>query len=165
MVNDMKITNYLSEVSESFSNYWFEIKGIIYAVFIFLQIDLDIVKLLSILMICDTALGVIKAIYIDKIRFTFKKLLWGIVSKSTILLIPMILALVSLGLGFNFVWLVQIVLKILIVSEGISAITNILSIKEKRNIENTDYISKLLHAIRNFLTKSIDKLFKQINEK
>lgn len=111
-------------------------------------------------MIVDTSLGAIKAIHLDDLRFTFRKLLWGIVSKATILLIPMLLALVSLGLGYDFKWVVQIVLKILIVSEGISSITNILSIKEKKNIENTDYISKLLHSTRNFLKNKLDKLFK-----
>jgi len=160
----MRLTTYISQSSEILADYWYEIKTVLYLVFVFLNIDFDIVKLLSILMFTDTLLGVIKAIYINKIKFTFRKLLWGIVSKATILLIPMILALTSLALGFDFVWLVHIVLKILVVSEAISAITNILSIKERKNIENTDYISKLLHIIRNFLVKTIDKLFKQIEK-
>lgn len=161
----MKIENYISTISETFSSYWFEFKSTLYVIFVFLNIDIDIVKLLSVLMVADTVLGVIKAVYIDKIRFTFKKLLWGIVSKSTILLIPMILALTSLALGFNFRWIVDIVLKILVVSEAISSITNILSIKERKNIHNTDYISKLLHLIRDLLTKTINKMFEQIDKK
>ena len=158
----MKLSNYIGTISESLQNYWFEIKALLYATFIFLQIDIDIVKILSILMITDTVLGVIKSIYVSKLRFTFKKLLWGIVSKSTILLIPMILALVALVLGFDFKWLVELVLKILVVSEAISAITNILSIKEKKNIEDTDYISRLLHAIRNFFDKQLSNLIEKI---
>lgn len=115
-------------------------------------------------MLIDTSLGILKSLYLKELKFTFKKLLWGIVSKSTILLIPMLLALVSLGVGYDFKWIVDIVLKILIVSEAISSITNILSMKEKKNIENTDYVSKILHAIRDFLKKTIEKLIKKVED-
>lgn len=157
----MQINNYLSNFSGTLAEYWHEIKTLVYVIFTFLNIDMDIVKILSILMAVDTTLGAIKALYLKELRFTFKKLLWGIVSKSTVLLIPMLLALVSLGLGYDFKWVVDIVLKILIVSEGISSITNILSIKEEKNIENTDYVSKLLHAIRDFLKNKMEGLIKR----
>lgn len=160
----MKITNYLNETSETLGHYWQEIKLGLYFIFGVLSVDINIVKWLSILMVIDTVLGVAKAVYVHKLKFTFKKLLWGIVSKATILLIPMILALVALALGFDFKWLVEIVLKILVVSEAISSITNILSIKERKNIENTDYISKLLHAIRYFFARYLDKLFEKLNK-
>lgn len=160
----MKIQNYIAFFSETIAEYWHEIKLVVYGVFVFLQLDIDIVKVLSYLMITDTVLGTIKAIYVSKLKFTFKKLLWGFVSKCTILTIPMILALVSKGMGFEFKWVVVVVLKVLIVSEGISSITNILSIKEKKQIENTDYISKLLHAIRNFYTKKINEFINKFND-
>jgi len=160
----MKFVDYVAQKTDWLADYWYEIKMVIYAVFAFLQIDLDIVKILSVLMVIDTILGVIKSLYINKLQFSFKVLLWGIVSKSTILLIPMILALVALVLGFDFKWLVEIVLKILVVSEGISSITNILSIKERKNIENTDYISKLLHGIRDTLNNIISKLFSNLQK-
>lgn len=160
----MRLTNYISTFSTTISDFWQEIKTAIYILFAFLNIDMDIVKILSILMISDTILGVIKVIYLKELKFTFKKLLWGIVSKSTILLVPMLLALVSLGLGYDFKWIVDIVLKVLIVSEGISSVTNILSIKEGKNIENTDYISKLLHAVRNFLNNKIEEFIKKFED-
>ena len=159
----MKIQHYIALFSETVAEYWHQIKLVVYGVFVFLQLDIDIVKVLSYLMITDTVLGTIKAIYVSKLKFTFKKLLWGFVSKCTILTIPMILALVSKGMGFEFKWVVVVVLKVLIVSEGISSITNILSIKEKKQIENTDYISKLLHAIRNFYTKKINEFINKFN--
>lgn len=159
----MKIQQYIAFFSSTLADYWHEIKFVIYALFVFLQIDFDVVKILSYLMISDTVLGTIKAVYVSKIKFTFRKLMWGFVSKCTVLTIPMILALVSQGVGFDFKWVVVVVLKVLIVSEGISAITNILSIKEKRQIENTDYISKLLHAIRNFYTKKINEFISKFN--
>lgn len=160
----MKITSYLSETSEMLAYYWQEIKLVIYVIFGALSIDINIVKWLSVLMIVDTVLGSIKAVYVSKLKFTFRKLLWGIVSKATILAIPMILALVALALGFDFKWLVEIVLRILVISEAISSITNILSIKEKKNLENTDYISKLLHTLRSFFARYLDKLFEKMEK-
>lgn len=160
----MRLTNYISTFSTTIADFWQEIKTAIYLLFAFLNIDMDIVKILSILMLIDTSLGILKSLYLKELKFTFKKLLWGIVSKSTILLIPMLLALVSLGVGYDFKWIVDIVLKILIVSEAISSITNILSMKEKKNIENTDYVSKILHAIRDFLKKTIEKLIKKVED-
>lgn len=160
----MRLVNYISTFSITIADFWQEIKTAIYLLFVFLNIDMDIVKILSALMLIDTSLGIMKSLYLKELKFTFKKLLWGIVSKSTILLIPMLLALVSLGVGYDFKWIVDIVLKILIVSEAISSITNILSMKEKKNIENTDYVSKLLHAIRDFLKKTIEKLIKKVED-
>lgn len=160
----MKLSNYLSNFSGVLSEYWQEIKTIIYIAFAFLNIDMNTVKILSMLMAIDTTLGVIKSMYLKELRFTFKKLLWGLVSKSTVLLIPMLLALVSLGLGYNFKWVVELVLKILIVSEAISSITNILSIKEEKNIENTDYVSRLLHTIRDSLKNKMKNFIEKIED-
>lgn len=160
----MKLSNYLSSLSGVLSEYWQEIKTIIYIAFAFLNIDMNTVKILSILMAIDTTLGVIKSMYLKELRFTFKKLLWGLVSKSTVLLIPMLLALVSLGLGYNFKWVMELVLKILIVSEAISSITNILSIKEEKNIENTDYVSRLLYTIRDSLKNKMKNFIEKIED-
>lgn len=154
-------------MSGGISHYWEEIKITIYTLFVSLNVDIDVVKILSILMITDTILGVIKSMYVSKLNFYFKILLWGIVTKCTVLTIPMILALSAKGLGYNFTWIVDAVLKIIIVSETISSITNILAIKEKRNIKNTDYISKMLHLIRDFFINLGNKFilgFKNIKD-
>lgn len=159
----MTFKDYIGETSEIARDYWHEIKIGIYFIFGFLQMDINIVKILSILMIIDTVLGVWKSVRVNHLKFTFKKLLWGIVSKATILLIPMILALTALAIGFDFRWLVELVLKILVVSEALSSITNIISIKENKNLENTDFVSVLLHGIRDFFKKYLDKLFQKLN--
>lgn len=160
----MKLSEYISQWSSFIGEYLHEIKLIAYVIFVGLNINIDVVKLLSYLMVIDSVLGVAKTIRIPKLRFTFRKLLWGLVSKALLLLIPIILAVSSLALGYDFKWLVDVVLKILIVSETISSITNILSVREKKEIKNTDYISVMLHAIRKFFTSKIDKFLKDINK-
>jgi len=156
----MDITAYLNSFSKGLAEYWYELKAFLYLIFVFLSIDIDTAKTLSLLMIIDTVLGVSKTLRIKKITFDFKELLWGIVSKCTVILIPILLAVTALGLGFDFTLLVNVVFKILIVNETISALTNILSIKKRKNIKNTDYVSLLIYKLKNFLKNIINKLLK-----
>jgi hypothetical protein len=81
-----------------------------------------------------------------------------------ILSVPMILALMAKGLSFDFTYFVKAVINILIVNEGISCVTNIISIKSKKRIENTDYVTMLLQAIHRGLTKIIQKLLGVLEE-
>ena len=137
------------------------IKAAAYGLFIFLEIPIDLVHTLGILMMVDTGLGIIKALRLgDKV--SFRILLWGMVTKLAVLIIPMILALIGKGLGLGFIWFVLTVLKVLIVAEGISCITNVLSIKSGKKIENTDYITALLHSIRKGLSAIIKRFLTTI---
>jgi toxin secretion/phage lysis holin len=138
------------------------VKTFLYGVFLFLDIDTDIVKILAILMAIDTVLGVFKSIRLKR-KVSFKKLVWGMVTKTSVLIVPMILALVAKALSFDFSWFVNAVLNILVLSEAFSSITNIISIKEGKELENTDFITKLLHAVRTGLSNLINKLFNIIN--
>jgi hypothetical protein len=123
------------------------VKVSIYTFFIYLGIEVDIVKVLFALMFLDTALGMIKA-GVLKQAITFEKLLLGIITKLSVLIIPMVIALVAKGLSFDFHWFVLAILNILIVAEGFSSIGNILSIKSKKRVENVDFITLLLKVIR-----------------
>ena len=138
------------------------VKTFLYGVFLFLDIDTDIVKILAILMAVDTVLGIFKAVRLKR-KISFKRLVWGMITKVSVLIVPMILALVARALSFDFSWFVNAVLNILVLSEAFSAITNIISIKDAKELENTDFITKLLHSIRAGLSKLINKLFNVIN--
>jgi phage-related holin len=132
-----------------------EIKAVIYTTFVFLNIDVDIVKILMLLMLLDTIFGIWKAIVLSK-KVRFKILYFGLTTKTLILLIPMTLALVGKGLKtYDFTPLVDITLKILVVSEGFSVFTSMYVIKTKKEVENIDLISMLLSAIRKGLLNLI----------
>ena len=138
-----------------------EIKAALYTTFIFLNIDLDIVKILILLMIFDTAFGVTKSLVLgDKV--SFKILFFGLSTKMLVLLIPMTLALVGKGLNYDFTPMVNVVLKVLVVAEGISIFTSMYSIKTKQKVENIDFISMLLNSIRKGLTKILKMWLGQI---
>ena len=141
------------------------VKTILYGVFIFLDIKIGTVKVLFYLMIIDSFLGIVKSLRLGN-KFDCRVLIWGMVAKLSLLFIPFNIALIAKGLEFNnFTMFVTITMNILIVNEGISVITNILSIKLKKTIENNDYITLLLHKVRDFLIKFINKMLGDIDEK
>ena len=114
-------------------------------------------------MVIDSILGIIKALRLDE-KVSIKILVWGIITKLLLLVIPMTVALIAKGLSFDLTQFVVIIIDIIVVSEGISIITNIISIKTKQQLENTDFITKLLISIKNVLTFAMKKLFKAIDD-
>ena len=140
-----------------FADGWMAFKGFVYGAFVFLDINIDIVQVLGALMFLDTILGVIKTFVLGN-KFSFKKLLFGLLSKAAVLIVPMVLALTAKALSFDFNWFVNAVLDILVIAEAFSAITNVISIKEKKELENTDFITILLKKIRSGLKGLIGNL-------
>lgn len=138
-------------------------KSCLYALFIYLGIKTGTAMILFWLMVIDSVLGIGKALRLGE-KFSFKILLWGMITKISILLIPLVVALVGKGLNLDFTYFVIAVINILIVNEGISAITNILSMKTKTRIENADYITMLLKLIRRFFAGIIQRFFSTLEE-
>lgn len=148
---------------EFFNNHINEIKTTIYLVFVSLNIDTDIVKVLMYLMAFDTGSGILKSIALGE-KFNFKILFFGICSKIMILIIPMVLALVGRGISktYDFSPVLDSVLRILVISEGLSTITNFYVIKTKKEIQNIDIVTLLLSAIRkgmlSIINSTLDKI-------
>jgi|AntRauTorcE11897_2_1112592.scaffolds.fasta_scaffold68876_1 phage-related holin len=160
----MSLKLFLEKLTNLDPDIWEYITYLTYAAFAYLSLDIDIVRILMWLMIIDTFFGAIKAVRVAKIKFSLKTMLWGILTKATILTIPMILALVALGLGYDFIWLIDIVIKILVLHEGISIITNMISIRQNKNIINADIISVMLLKIREVFTDLVKKLTGDISK-
>ena len=154
----MKLRDFLGLTEEAIVS----IKIAIYAIFGYLGIDGDVVEVLFFLMCADTILGATKAVVLGR-PFSFKKLLWGMVTKMAVLIIPMIIALVAKGLSFDFKWFVLAILNVLVVAEGFSSLSNILSIKSKKDVKNVDFVSILLHAVRKGLTNIVRKYILSIS--
>ena len=139
-----------------------ELKLLLYGLFVYLEIEIEMVKVLFFLMVIDTVLGVIKTLVLGHL-FSFKKMALGFVSKLAVLLIPMALALMSKGLNYDFKWFVTIVMDLLIVSDGISIFSNVIAIKTKQEVENFDAMTRVLKVIRNSLIKLFRKLLTTID--
>ena len=65
----------LNSVGEVLKGFTLEIKYLLYIMFLYLNIDIDVFKILILFMALDTTVGVVKVIRIDYKSFSFSKLL------------------------------------------------------------------------------------------
>ncbi len=125
-----------------------ELKYLLYAMFIYLDIDIDAFKILFWFMLIDTIAGTLKALKMNYKEFSFKKLLWGLISKMGILIIPLIVALLFKAIGKDMLFGVELVVKILTVSEFISVISNIYTVKTGIAVKDIDIFTMLFKFLR-----------------
>lgn len=145
------------------SNHVNEVKALIYSAFLFLNIDPEVVNILMWLMLFDTLFGIFKALKLGE-HFNFKVLFFGLCTKCLVLLLPMTLALVAKGVNnaWDFTSLVDAVLRLLVVAEGLSIITSMYVIKTGVRVKNFDIFTLLLSSIRKGLQSIITSLLKKI---
>lgn len=138
-----------------------EIKAFLYGIAIYLQIDTDIVYILITLIFTDMLLGAIKSVSVPEMEFKTSAFWVGLLKKALLLIVIMVLALIARGLGFkDFKEMVSMVIKIMILNEGISIINSIRSIKDKKEHKSNDFISILIEKIGQYLTKKMDLFIK-----
>ena len=146
----------LKKIEEAF-------KLIAYPVFIYLNINIEIIAILCVLMIIDSTVGPGAAVRIGE-QFKFKKLIWGMILKIMTLGIPITVALMGKGLGYDLSMLVDWSIKIMILSEAYSILGNIYSIKTKKPVKDIDFLSLLLQGLRGFIYKNVKKIISYIED-
>ncbi len=137
------------------------LKHAFYVVFAYLEIDIEVFIILIGFMSIDSFSGAIASVRLGN-KFNFKTLIWGFCLKLCFLIIPLTVALLGKGLGQNYSLGVDIVMKVLILSEFYSFIGNIYTAKNKKKVEKIDVISMLLKSIRILLKKIIQGFLKKI---
>ena len=145
-----KIINYISDAL-------IEVKYLLYALFMFLEIDLDIFKVLIYFMAIDTVFGSLKVLVRSHKKFSFKILILGLISKLGLLIIPLVVALLIKGIGGDFNLGVVLIIKILIVSEFLSSIGNIYTIKTGKEVKDIDIFTMLFKFLRCISIKILSK--------
>lgn len=142
-------------------SYLDKLKVLLYGLFAYLQIDQESVGILVALMCLDTVFGAIKAVRLGK-KFSFKELLIGFILKLSILIIPLVVALLGKQVGYDLTIVVDIVMTILSISEAISIFGNIYSARTRKEIKKIDFISMLLISLRNSLKSIGEVLFEKL---
>jgi hypothetical protein len=134
-----------------------------YGVFAYLDIPIEIFNILVTFILLDTCFGVLKAYRLGQ-NVRIKLLLWGFCLKISILILPLIVALLAKGLQMDFVLLIDIVIKILILSEAYSVFGNIYAIKNKKELKKMDIISMALIAFRKMTKYHLEKALIKIEQ-
>lgn len=110
--------------------------------------------ILASLMAIDFFAGIGKSISLG-IPITSHRVKVGVLSKMSVLFIPLVVAITAKGLGADFEWLVGWSISIFILSEAYSIIANVYSIKTLKDAPEWDVMSILLRKIRS-LIDSVD---------
>jgi hypothetical protein len=137
-----------------------EIKTLLYSFLIYLKIDHDIAIIVVVLIFTDMFIGAIKSVSLPTMKFSIAIFWQGLIKKSILLTIVMVLALTAKGLGFDdFKLMVTTVIKIMILNECISIFNSCRSILDKKQHKSSDFISKLIEIIGKYLLFYVEKLF------
>jgi len=137
-----------------------EIKTLLYSFLVYLNIDYDVAIIMIVLIFTDMFVGAVKSVALPAMSFSIETFWAGLIKKSILLIIVMVLALTARGLGFaDFRLMVTTVIKIMILNECISIFNSCRSVLDKKQHKSSDFISKLIELIGNYLLFYIDKLF------
>lgn len=134
------------------------IKALIYSLFIFLEIDINVFNILFILIISDMATGIIKSIRLKELKFTFSRMWSGFLAKMVLISVPMLVALIGKAFQGDFDLFLSGTIKAIILTEGISVLTNLMSIYKEKHFDNPDYLYQLMKTIRRFFDDKFKKM-------
>lgn len=137
------------------------IKVLAYSLFIFLDINIDVFNILFWLIVIDMGTGVGKTIAIKEYKFKFRTLYSGIMAKLIIILIPCVVALVLKAFTEDYDLFLNGVMKLIILTEGISIITNCMSVYKRENFQNPDYLYLLMKTIRDYFDRKFQQILKK----
>lgn len=127
------------------------------------------VKMLTILMIFDIITGVLKSYFTKGGNSIRSKVFFaGLCSKLFILIIPMLIQVLAKGIDKDFSFLVNWSFNWLMIAEFYSFITNIKSIRERKNLKEYDAFTMILNTLQNYFLAFLEvtrKTLFQKNEK
>lgn len=115
----------------------------------FIGVSYGLIFLLWFFMCSDTILGLAASVIVDGWESITKTRFWaGILTKISILFIPLSLALTGALAGFDLNIFVFTSIYVLIANDAISCYTNLLSLKTKKRYINRDLVEMLINALR-----------------
>lgn len=122
----------------------------------YLDIDSEVIAIFSVLLVIDLITGWSKTIAVgDKPKS--RRLAKGIIAKSVLILVPLVMALGFKALHIDATIVFYIVIDALILSEVYSIIGNIYTIRTGKYAEEYDVMSKILKIIRTMLNKLLEE--------
>ena len=116
----------------------------------YLEISQEPFALFAILLMIDYVTGLVKAQALN-ISITSNKMKYGIISKLSLLFIPIVLAIAAKAVGVDSHYILMSGINILIISEVYSIIGNIYSTRTKEELPEYDAVAMIGKKIRNFL--------------
>lgn len=122
----------------------------------YLGINGEAYFLLAVLLFIDYITGIMKAKSLGHC-ITSNKMKYGVISKFSLLFIPVILAIGAKAVGADFKTILTVGINILVLSEVYSVIGNVYSIRTKQELPEYDAVAMIGHKIRSALVRISDE--------
>lgn len=122
----------------------------------YLGINGEAFFMLAILLMIDYITGIMKARTLGHC-ITSNKMKYGVISKMSLLFIPIILAIGAKAVGADFKSILTVGINILVISEIYSVIGNVYSIRTKNELPEYDAVAMIGHKLRSILIKLSDE--------
>lgn len=133
-------------------------KNLTYIPVFILGLPLESFGILSIFLVFDVVTGVAKSWAIHgKLSLTSRRFAVGIISKLSMLCVPLLLAAAGKGVGIDLTAIARGALSLLIFSEGYSILGNMISIRTGKETHEFDAVTFVLTRIQNFMLQYIKK--------
>lgn len=138
-----------------------QLTAILYGLVAVLQINQTVLFWFCVVMGIDMILGAVKSIVVQELKFSTKIFFSGMMRKLALIVLILLCATLGKGLGFsNLESLITVIIRILMISEGISAFYCFKSIWTGKEEKPADFISKFIDLIIKYLNNKIEKLIK-----
>ncbi len=124
---------------------------------VYLQLSWESMTFLAILLLIDFITGIAKVYIINKKELKSYRAIAGIISKTSILLIPLVLSIAAKQVGYDMRLFTDAIISMLILAETFSIIGNIRSIHTGKRVEEIDAISFVLTKV----SKVVEALLKR----
>lgn len=131
-------------------------KNLAYIPAMYLGLSVENYSILAMLMILDLITGIVRAGVIHGWRSVTSRIAtFGILTKLTMILIPLVIALAAKGVGMNLLVVAKMALGTMILSEAYSVLGNIQAIRIRKDIKEFDAINLLLTKVRSILEQAL----------
>jgi len=142
-----------------FNKYFMSILYIpVMAFFAYFDMSWESLSILALLLTIDYFTGIAKVYMIDKREIKSYRAIAGVISKVSVLTVPIVLYIASKKVGFDLHSYVDAIITMLVLAETYSIIGNVRSIQLRENIQEIDAVSfvlkKITRVIENILERS-----------
>jgi phage-related holin len=141
------------------TKYLNEIKVFLSGIALFYNINLELLKALSILMILDFIGGMLKHSLVDSLKFSMREAKKGLVTKVFILFIIFATGVTANAIGKDFSFYIDSVMKLFLINELFSLVNIYRSIKYNENYKTDDFIGILFEKASEKIKEIINKFF------
>lgn len=139
-------------------------KCMFYSFFALINLNYDLAIILFVAMMIDMGLGVAKSIVL-KDKISPRIFMIGFVAKLLLLIIPFTVAVLGIALNMKFEWTADLAVRVLLANECLSILANILSVKNKKKVENIDLVTIFIGWIRKTAVATFDRFLNNNNNK